>query len=237
MLPVVNNLTIFLFITTALLTVFMLSAAVWHGSYNVKFRTLPVAFLSLMWCLFVSILALLNYFQDATSMPPRIAVPIMMSLSVIMLLFITGRGRRFIDRLSLRWLTWLHIVRIPVEVVLYLLATEKMVPRSMTFEGINFDILSGLTAPLIAWLYFNRKIISRKVLIVWNVAALLLLFNVVINAVLSLPSPLQRLNFDTPNTAVMYFPFAWLPAFIVPAVLFSHLVAFRQLTRPKAASE
>jgi hypothetical protein len=32
-----------------------------------------------------------------------------------------------------------------------------------------------------------------------------------------------------PEMALLYFPFIWLPCCIVPIILFSHLVAIRQL--------
>jgi len=46
---------------------------------------------------------------------------------------------------------------------------------------------------------------------------------------LSAPSPIQKIAFEQPNIAILYFPFCWLPTFIVPIVLFSHLVAVRKL--------
>ncbi len=99
----------------------------------------------------------------------------------------------------------------------------------MTFEGRNFDILSGLTAPIIAWLAFRNGKTNRPLLIVWNIFALLLLINIVADAVLSIPTPFQQLAFEQPNRAVLYFPFVCLPALVVPIVLFSHLASFRQL--------
>jgi hypothetical protein len=32
----------------------------------------------------------------------------------------------------------------------------------------------------------------------------------------------------------LYFPFAWLPSFIVPAVLFSHIASIRNLLKTKS---
>jgi len=37
------------------------------------------------------------------------------------------------------------------------------------------------------------------------------------------------LAFDQPNIAVLYFPFSWLPTYVVPVVLFCHLAALRKL--------
>jgi hypothetical protein len=101
----------------------------------------------------------------------------------------------------------------------------------MTFEGWNFDILSGLTAPLVAWLAFRDGRANETVLTVWNLLALALLANIVVIAILSLPSPIQRFGFDQPNVAVEYIPFIWLPTVIVPIVLFSHLAALWKLFR------
>jgi hypothetical protein len=131
----------------------------------------------------------------------------------------------------LRTLTALHIIRVPVELTLLWLFQAGLEPQAMTFEGSNFDILSGLTAPIVAWLAFRGGRANRTILIVWNLAALGLLANIVIVAMLSVPSPIQRFGFDHPNVGVSYVPFIWLPAIIVPLVLFSHLAALWKLFR------
>ncbi len=101
----------------------------------------------------------------------------------------------------------------------------------MTFEGRNFDILSGLTAPFIFYFVFIKKTFGRRILLIWNFICLGLLINIVINAILSAPFQFQKFAFDQPNIAILYFPFVWLPGFIVPLILFSHLAAIRQLLK------
>ena len=68
-------------------------------------------------------------------------------------------------------------------------------------------------------------------MLVWHVLALALLLNIVTIAVLSLPTPFQQFGLDQPNWGVLHFPFNWLPAVVVPLVLFAHLVAIRRLIR------
>jgi len=65
----------------------------------------------------------------------------------------------------------------------------------------------------------------------WNIFALLFLINIVVNAILSIPSPLQKFAFDLTNIAVLHFPFIWLPAVVMPIFLFSHLASLSQLLR------
>jgi hypothetical protein len=129
----------------------------------------------------------------------------------------------------------LHIIRVPVEICLLWLFQAAVVPRAMTFEGWNFDILSGLTAPLAYWLGFRNRQVHKPLLIVWNLFALGLLANIVIIAILSMPTSVQKLGFDQPNVAVAYIPFIWLPAIIVPIVLFAHLASLWRLIRGQTA--
>ena len=100
-------------------------------------------------------------------------------------------------------------------------------------EGRNFDIISGITAPLIYYYGFVKKRLNKNILIAWNLLCLALLLNIVINAVLSAPFPFQQFAFNQPNIAVFYFPYVWLPGCIVPLVLLSHLVAIKQLMSKK----
>jgi hypothetical protein len=99
----------------------------------------------------------------------------------------------------------------------------------MTFEGRNFDIFSGLTAPVIYYSGFIKKRLGKNVILLWNFICLGLLINIVVNAILSAPFPFQMFAFDQPNIAILYFPFVWLPGCVVPLVLLSHLATIRQL--------
>jgi hypothetical protein len=107
----------------------------------------------------------------------------------------------------------------------FILFVRGAVPQLMTFEGRSFDIFAVITTPLIAWLGYKTQSINRKIILGWNIICLLLVLNITINAVLSLPTPFQRFALEQPNIAVLYFPFNWLPAFVVP------VVTIRQLAR------
>jgi hypothetical protein len=124
---------------------------------------------------------------------------------------------------------------VPVELILYWLFLHGAIPEIMTFEGHNFDILAGLTAPFVAYFGFTKRKLSPTMIMLWNVVCIGLLGNIVITALLSAPSPLQRLAFDQPNIAILHFPFSWLPTFIVPLVLLAHLTAIRQFFIRRAA--
>ena len=211
------------FIATSLLTWFFL-----YKSSRLSQRFMIII---AVWLALQAVVSLLNFYKDTQAMPPRLGLAIGIPVLSIIGLFITQRGRTIIDSWDVKWLTWLHVVRVPVELTLYWLFLYKQIPQLMTFEGVNYDILSGITAPVMVLLCLGTPRIRRMPLLIWNFICLALLFNIVIRAILAAPTPFQQLAFDQPNVAVLYFPYIWLPAFIVPAVLLSHLIAIRRLIR------
>ncbi|MBL7941634.1 MAG: hypothetical protein JNM00_02655 [Flavobacteriales bacterium] len=225
--------TLFVFTTVLTLILFIVAVGKGHNELTKK-RTNATALVVLGWSIFMATLALNGYFMIKNAMPPKLMVMIGTCLIFFLLLFNIKSGKKFIDGIDGFWLTALHIVRIPVEIGLWWLAAEKLVPLAVTFEGSNFDIISGITAPIMAWLVLKKEKSARKILIAWNFLALALLLNVVITAALSLPSPMQQLNFDQPMRAVTSFPYMWLPTIIVPLVLFSHLAMLRRLLWTRA---
>lgn len=137
------------------------------------------------------------------------------------------------QQLQLEPLVLLHTVRIPVELVLHALFIAALMPRIMTYEGLNLDIFSGITAPIIYYFGYVKHRLSSTMLITWNLVCLGLLINIVAIAILSAPLPFQQLAFDQPNIGVFYFPFVWLPGFIVPIVLLAHIVSLQRIFKNK----
>ena len=204
-----------LFISTAFLTLWLL----YRAALNKKRLLLTIS----IWLLLQAILSLAGFYLVTSGNPPRFALllfpPLILSLYVVFF-----RSENF----DIKKLALLHIVRLPVELVLYGLYVYDAVPQLMTFEGGNLDILSGLSAPFIYYFAFVKQSLSRGWLVAWNVVCLLLLFNIVGRAILSAPFSFQRFGFEHPNMALLYFPYSWLPAFVVPAVLFAHLITLRR---------
>jgi len=207
------------------LTTFLTIALIYKATHFSKITL----YLILSWLGIQTFIGLSGFYKITDTIPPRFLLLVLPPFLMIVGLFISSKGRQFIDKLDPKILTLLHVVRIPVELVLYWLFLNKCVPALMTFEGRNFDILSGLTAPIIYYFGFVTKQIDKKISLIWNVICLGLLVNIVANAILSAPFPFQKFAFDQPNIAILNFPFNWLPSCIVPLVLFAHLATIRQL--------
>jgi len=182
-----------------------------------------------VWIVFQTVLSLAGFYKTANTIPPRFPLLILPPLMLLIVRFNTIRGKAFIDSLDIKALTLFSIIRIPIEIVLFWLFTHKAVPELMTFEGRNFDILSGLSAPIIYYFAFVKRKIGKNILLVWNVICLGLLMNIVVNALLSTPSYIQQFGLEQPNIAIAYFPFVLLPACLVPLAILSHVASMRQI--------
>jgi len=128
---------------------------------------------------------------------------------------------------EVKWFLLFHVIRIPVELVLFWLFVYRYLPKEMTFEGRNVDLLAGLSAPLIYYFGFVKKRLTSRIIITWNIISLGLLLNIVVIAILSLPTPFQKFGFEQPNQALLHFPYVWLPCGLVPMVLYAHLITIQ----------
>jgi hypothetical protein len=183
----------------------------------------------LVWIIVQSIISVQDFYTISNTLPPRFALLILPPAVASLFLFFTREGKLFLDKLDIRPLILLQAVRIPVEIGLFYLYVHKTVPELMTFHGRNFDILAGITAPLVYYFAFIKNKLNPQLLLAWNVLCLLLLSNIIFHGVLSAPTLFQHFAFDQPNLALMHFPFTWLPGVLVPLVYISHFAIIRRL--------
>ncbi|MCF0056840.1 hypothetical protein [Dyadobacter sp. CY356] len=185
------------------------------------------------WMIAQTVISFSGFYKITNTLPPRVGLLLMPPLVMTIILFSTNKGKIFVDNLNAKSLTLFHIIRLPVELTLFWLFMHKLVPELMTFEGRNFDIISGISAPVIFYFGFVKRKLSRKIILLWNFACLGLLVNIAINAILSVPGAFQHFAFDQPNIGILMFPFVFLPSVLVPMVLFSHLAMIRRISLGK----
>jgi hypothetical protein len=190
--------------------------------------------MAVIWLLLTGIMATSGFVRDFESLPPKFLLVIVPPTLATILLLLIPKTRAILRNIPIATITYIHIIRVPVELVIWWLFLEGYMPKIMSFEGLNFDIISGITAPFAAIFLLRQGFYHRKSAIVWNIIALSLLIAVVYHALLSVPFPFQQYGFDQPNRAVFYLPYIWLPGFVVPAVFFSHLVSLVQLLSPSS---
>jgi hypothetical protein len=217
-----------LFIATTLLTLWLFYRAFAKISMPIAQKVLwgSLAWLGLQGVVFAT-----GFYLKTDTLPPRFALAVVPTFISIAYFLTQKSSANVLDKLSLKDLTLLHVCRIPVEIGLLWLYQSQQIPQIMTFEGRNFDVFSGLTALPMVWYAFQNNTIKRTPLLIWNIVCLALVCIIVVIAFLSAPTPFQQFGFEQPNVGVLKFPFGWLPSFIVPVVVFCHLVSIRLLLK------
>ncbi len=182
----------------------------------------------IFWFAFTSVWSLSGKMGDFSTFPfnmmPVLVVPM---VTFIYLAFFSKTTKSILANIPNHKLVRLQAFRVFVEILLWLLLLENLLPVQMSFEGRNFDILVGLSAPFIAWFSYQQKI-SKTGIVLWNIAGLGLLMNIVTIAILSMPAPFRVFMNEPANTIVTQFPVALLPAFLVPLAYGLHFLSLRK---------
>jgi hypothetical protein len=138
-------------------------------------------------------------------------------------------GTRLATAVPLWALVLVQAFRLPLELVMHQAVVEGVMPHQMSYSGGNFDIVTGATALIVAWLLATGRA-GHRLAMLWNIMGSLLLLNIITIALISTPaiaafgSEPARLN-----TWVAFPPFIWLPTVMVVAAMAGHLVIYRAL--------
>jgi hypothetical protein len=183
-----------------------------------------------IWFAAASALSALGVLRDAHALPPRMLLIFVPMVLLPVALAWSKLGTALASKLPLAWLVGLHAFRLPLELVMHQAAAEGTMPEQMTFTGANFDILTGISAILVAGLASYGRA-SRPLVLAFNLLGSALLFAIGAIAIASLP---MFHAFGTEparlNTWVADFPFVLLPAGLVSSALFGHILLWRRLS-------
>ena len=186
-----------------------------------------------LWMLIISGLSYFGLLRDFSIFPPRILPVLFLPLAASLIITFRPGLKPILEKTPASWLVYIQSFRIVVELLLWILFIQDILPIQMTFEGQNFDVLVGLTAPVFAYFCLTVKRWPHRVLFYWNIAGLLLLANIVVIAILSFPTPLRVFMNDPPNTIVAEFPFVWLPGILVTIAYTMHFFSLRKMAIEK----
>ncbi len=182
------------------------------------------------WALLVSFLAWIQFFAEFSATPPRFIIVLLVPLLTILgLTIFSSNLAEILRHVPPSHLVYIQSFRIVVELLIWLLFLQDLLPIQMTFEGYNFDVLTGLTAPIVAYFCFTKKQWPRSVAIAWNVGGLILVFTIVTISVFSFPTPFRYFMNEPANRIVAQFPFVWLPAILVTIAYSMHFFSLKQL--------
>jgi hypothetical protein len=159
--------------------------------------------------------------------PPPMVLMLLACFAITVAFAYSRIGEEMATRLSYAALIGSQAFRFPLELWMQHASGERVIPRQMTYSGSNLDIVSGLTAMVVAAVA-ARELAPRWLLTGWNALGSLLLLNIIVIAVRSMPM-IQAYGEFRMNARVADAPFVWLPGVLVQAALLGHLLVWRKL--------
>ncbi|MFZ1806255.1 MAG: hypothetical protein WAU36_03480 [Cyclobacteriaceae bacterium] len=187
-----------------------------------------------LWMVVLSGLSIKGFFSDFSGFPPRFVIIVSVPMiTLVWALLISKTTKQLLTHIHPRTIINLQVFRVFVEILLWMLFTQNLLPVQMTLEGRNFDIIAGITAPLIAYLAYTKNLLSKNMVIAWNLICLGLLLNIVVTAIFSMPTSFRYFINEPSSAIVTQFPIIWLPGFLVPLAYGLHFLSIRQLLNQK----
>lgn len=199
----------------------------WEVKRKQKFKITLLSSL-IIWAVFITYWSLSGILGDFTRFPFNLMPVLFIPLITVVSIMFSSSFTSVLNHVPPHHVIHLQSFRFFVELLLWALFVAGVLPIQMTFEGMNYDILAGITAPIVGWLVMQRRI-SKPLLIGWNIVCLGLLINIVTVAILSTPTPLRVFMNEPSNTIVTKFPVSLLPGFLVPLAYSLHFFSLRQL--------
>jgi hypothetical protein len=195
---------------------------------HVRFRrTAGAAAGALAWLVLTFLAAASGILRRFDVVPPPFAGFVLALIALGIAVPCSGIGTRLVRGLPLWALVGFQVFRFPLELLMHRAYVEGVMPMQMSYSGRNYDILTGISAGLLAW-WLSRARVPAWVVHAWNLGGFALLVNVVAVAIVSTPI-FRWFGDERLNTFVAYPPFVWLPAVLVTAALMGHVLVWRKL--------
>lgn len=201
-------------------------AAYASGSRTIMYRYLA---LTAGWVLYVLLMSGSGFLADF-SLPPKMVLYVVLPALLFTVVFFTIRKTSpIIAAFPIALPVYFQTFRVFVELLIWGLYKEGIGPELVTFEGRNLDILAGITAPIVGYWAYNRKVLSHKVVLVWNIMGLLLLANIVSIFITLIVMP-QLWGYEQVAIDVKFTtpPYIFIAAVYMPVAVFMHVMSIRK---------
>jgi hypothetical protein len=183
-----------------------------------------------IWIAYIIVLSISGVLNDF-GLPPRVPLLIIIP-SIIFSLYITGRTsfRDILQLTPIHYPILMQSFRIFVELLIFTAWSEGYFPKRVTFEGLNYDILVGATAPVMGWLLM-KNILGLNAALIWNIAAMMIL-SLTGYAFISAYF-FSEFAEAIDKTHFIKFPFILLPSVLLSIAIFLHIFSIRQILMKK----
>lgn len=174
-------------------------------------------------------LSLLDYSDILKNfdLPPRI--PLLVVIPAIILIVVIAKRKPMVvllEAIPLHWAVFLQSFRIFVELLIYATFLEGIFPQRATFQGLNYDIVVGISA-LPMGLLVMKGIITNRGILVWNMVSL----GILSLTVYSFISTYYFSDYPLTNDTMKFveLPYLLLASVLLPTAIFLHVFSIRQV--------
>lgn len=206
--------------------------AISNTSNNPKKDKLTLVIGLLSWQLFIIIISLSGIIKSY-NFPPRFAIAFIIPSFIFTGIFLSrNKNKQWIQAIPEQWIVYYQSFRVMVETLFVFTVAKGILPTLVSIEGYNFDMILGASAPIITYLVYNKKILSRKVILIWNFTGLAILASVIFLFLTGTYKP-ELYGSETPLIPLEAFtyPYVLIAGFLMPVAVFLHVLSIIQLSR------
>lgn len=154
---------------------------------------------------------------------------ILLSVAIKKLLSVASLQEAF-QKVPLHWVFAVQTFRV-MGVGFLALYSMKVLPGEFAIPTGVGDVLIGISAPLVAYLYARRTSYARALAIFWNYLGIADLAMAISLGILTYSKPFQTIPTEIPNDPIALYPLIIIPVFAVPLSLLLHLFSLRALRK------
>ncbi|MGB1243143.1 MAG: hypothetical protein ACPG49_11520 [Chitinophagales bacterium] len=170
-------------------------------------------------------------------LPPRFPIFLILPVFIFIGVFLYKQQKSpVIAALPKSWLIYYQSFRIVIESLFVASVGVGVLHPEVTFEGYNYDIVFAFTAPIVAYLVFNKKILSEKVALAWNYLGLAVISVIIFLFVTTMYFPAVWGSTESiAAKGFLEFPYVLVASFLMPSAVFMHVLSIIQLSRKDIA--
>jgi uncharacterized membrane protein len=185
-----------------------------------------------LWWTYTGLLAYTGILQDY-SLPPKF--PLLLILPAFLftgIVLYRNRQSPVLHAIPASWPIYFQSFRVGVESLFVASFAAGLLHKEVTIEGYNYDMLVGLSAPLIGLLVFQFRVLPKRIALLWNYLGILVLIAVVAVFMTTIFFP-ELWGSETPLAPKAFgtFPFVLVASFLMPVAIFVHILSIIQLSR------
>jgi hypothetical protein len=197
-----------------------------------KKKRLQLFISMLIWQGYVFFIASTGILQNY-ELPPRFVILLVLPTFIFTGIFIyKNRNNQWIQNIPGSTLVYYQSFRLLIETLFVFSVAQDILHKNVTLEGYNYDMIFAITAPIVAFLVFNKKLLSKKVALVWNYFGLAVIAFIIFLFVTTtfFPGfygsdvPLMPMEFAT-------YPYMLVAGFLMPSAVFMHVLSIVQLSK------